>query len=323
MKNNTFEEIAKIISKADKILLYPHVNMDGDTLGSSVALCKALRKAGKTCYVLIEDKIPANLAFLDRDYCTSDQNIVKKADLSVCIDCGDASRFVQRKDKFEAAKKSVCIDHHRTTVPYCDYNYIDSTAAATGELIYQLLEVMGAEIDKEMGEALFAAITTDTGNFKYSNTTKQSHEITAKLYDAGIDSNGICVELYENVRMERILIENKALSTLSTICDGKGAIAYVTQDMLAETGALMDETENVVQKLRSISGVEVAAFIKEISAEQVKVSMRSKKYADVAAIAESCGGGGHVRAAGFTLNCDLTTAFDLIKDKITDSLGKI
>lgn len=132
MKNNTFEEIAKIISKADKILLYPHVNMDGDTLGSSVALCKALRKAGKTCYVLIEDKIPANLAFLDRDYCTSDQNIVKKADLSVCIDCGDASRFVQRKDKFEAAKKSVCIDHHRTTVPYCDYNYIDSTATGNG-----------------------------------------------------------------------------------------------------------------------------------------------------------------------------------------------
>lgn len=322
MKNNTFEEIGNVIAKAKKILLYPHVNMDGDTLGSSVALCKALREAGKECYILIEDDIPANLVFLDKGYCTFDQNIMKKPDLSICIDCGDESRFLMRKDKFKQAKKSLCIDHHRTTTPYCDYNYIDADSAATGELIYQLLCAMELPIDKEIGEALFAAITTDTGNFKYSNTTKKTHEIAAALYDAGINSNDVCVELYENVRMERILIENKVLGTMSTICGGKGVIAYCTQDMLKETNALMDETENVVQKLRSISGVEVAGFIKENGENDVKVSLRSKKYVDVAAIAAEFGGGGHCRAAGFSLNCTMTEAFDRVTEKITDSLGK-
>lgn len=277
MKNNTFEEIGNIIKKANKILLYPHVNMDGDTLGSSAALCKALRNAGKECYVLIEDDIPENLKFLDKGYCTSDQNIFKKTDLSICIDCGDETRFMMRKEKFKQGKKSICIDHHRTTTPYCDYNYIDADSAATGELIYQLLLTMELPIDKEIGEAIFAALTTDTGNFKYSNTTKRTHEIAAALYDAGINSNDVCVEIYENVRIERILIENKVLGTLSTLCGGKVAVAYCTQEMLKETNAFMDETENVVQKLRSISGVEVAAFIKEVSADTVKVSLRSKK----------------------------------------------
>lgn len=322
MKNNTFEEIAGVISKAENILLYPHLNMDGDALGSSVALCSALRKQGKNCYVLIEDDIPANLAFLDKGYCTREQNVIPKADLSICIDCGDESRFPKRKDKFKKAKQTICIDHHRTTEPYCDYNYIDAGAGATGELIFKLIKTMGIVIDKECGEAVFSAITTDTGNFCYSNTSKQSHQIVAELYDAGIDTNDICTELYENVRMERILIENKALGTLSTICDGKAVIAYVTQQMLEETGATMDETENVVQKLRSISGVEIAVFIKENGDRSVKVSLRSKKSADVAKIATEFSGGGHSRAAGFSLNCSLTEAFDLVKDRITDSLGK-
>lgn len=323
MKNNSFEEIGNLIGKAEKILLFPHVNMDGDTLGSSAALCRALRNLGKECYILIEDHIPANLAFLDRGYCTFDQNIVTKPDLSICIDCGDAGRFFKRKEKFQQSPVTICIDHHGTTELYCDYNYVDSKASATGELIFKLLKVMNLQIDREMGEAIFAAITTDTGNFQYSNTSKETHEITAALYDTGFDSNKISVELYENNRIEKILIKNRALNTLSTVCDGQGAIAYVTQEMLTETGALMEETEGVVEELRSISSVEVAAFLKEADADRVKVSMRSKKRVNVAEIAASLGGGGHERAAGFTLHCSLTEAFDMITEKMTDSLGKL
>lgn len=321
IKNNTFAEIGKVLSASDNILIFPHINMDGDALGSSAALCRGLRKLGKNCYVLIEDSIPSNLAFLDRGYCTYDQRVMEKPDLSICVDCGDTSRFEKRKEKFAEGAVTVCIDHHSTTEEFCDYNYIDPNAAATGELIYHLLCAMGAEIDREMGEALFAAITTDTGNFQYSNTTRESHQIAAALYDAGIDSNKVSIEIYENARMERILIENAALRTMSTVAGGKGAIAYVTQDMLKETGALMEETEEVVQKLRSIGSVEVAVFIKEEADGRIKVSMRSKKYVDVAKIAAELGGGGHVRAAGCTLHCSLTEAFELLKEKITDSLG--
>lgn len=321
MKNNTFEEIGKVISEAEKILIFPHVNMDGDALGSAAALCTALRRQGKECYVLIEDRIPANLAFLDRGFCTTDQNVIKKQDLSICVDCGDPSRFEKRRKKFDQAEITVCIDHHGTTSPYCDYNYIDKDAAAAGELIYRLLLTMGITIDGQIGEAIFAAITTDTGNFQYSNTTAESHLIAAALYEAGIDWGKVSTELYENNRIERILIENTALGTMSTVAGGRGVIAYVTQAMLRETGAVMDETEHVVEKLRSIAGVEIAAFLKETEDGRVKVSLRSKSCADVASIAADLGGGGHIRAAGCTLSGSLSEAFDLLKEKITDCLS--
>lgn len=322
MKNNTFEELAKVICSKEKILIYPHINMDGDALGSAAALCKALRQMGKTCYILIEDDVPSNLAFLDKGYTTSDQTVIEKPDVSICVDCGDAGRFPKRKAKFDAAPITICIDHHATTTAYCHYNYVDSTAAATGELIYNLLCALGVTIDQEMGEAIFAAITTDTGSFQYSNTTKKSHEIVAKLYDAGIDANGVSVALYENVRVEKLLIKNRVLNTLSLICGGRGAIAYMTEEMLRETGASSDETEGVVQELRSINTVEIAAFLKEMEGGRVKVSLRSKRYADVTEIAGAFGGGGHKKAAGCALDCTLSEAFDLIKEKMTDCLER-
>ncbi|MGN0713713.1 MAG: bifunctional oligoribonuclease/PAP phosphatase NrnA, partial [Anaerovoracaceae bacterium] len=120
-ENNTFREIGEKLLAADSVLVYPHVNMDGDALGSAVAVCRTLRNLGKTCWILIEDDIPRNLQFLDRGYCTCDQNVVSVPDVSLCLDCGDISRFLKRKDKFLEGKVSICIDHHRTTVPFCQY----------------------------------------------------------------------------------------------------------------------------------------------------------------------------------------------------------
>lgn len=320
MKNNTLTEIAKVLAEKQNFLIFPHINMDGDALGSAVALCKALRDLGKTCYILIEDDIPGNLRFLDKGYTTCDQNVMEQVDVSICVDCGEESRFPKRAEKFRHGNITVCIDHHATTQYICDYNYVDSSRAATGELIYDLLCEMGVEIDQEIGEAVFAAITTDTGNFQYSNTSKRSHEIMAALYDAGIDANGISIELYENVRIEKIRIKNRVLSTLELLAEGKAAICYMTKDMLEETGAADDETDGVVQEMRSISGVEIAAFLKEQGEGRVKASLRSKRYADVAAIAGSFGGGGHIRAAGCTLECSMEEAMDRIKEKIKESI---
>ena len=320
MKNNTFFEIAGVLSASERILIFPHVNMDGDALGSAAALCRGLRSMGKECYVLIEDDIPSNLRFLDKGYCTEDESVIAHADVSVCVDCGDTGRFEKRKKKFAEAPVSVCIDHHATTEFFCEFNYVDSGAAATGELIFHLLKAMKIEIDRDMAEALYAAITTDTGNFQYSNTTSQTHLIAAELCALGISPGDISIEIYENARIEKLLLEAAALRTMTTLSGGKGVIAYVTQDMLKETGARSDETEGIVQKLRSIAGVEVAALMKETDDGRIKVSMRSKKYVDVAEIAAEFSGGGHVRAAGCTFYCGLTEAFDKLKEKITDSL---
>ena len=149
--NNSLKEIAKILNESQSVLLFPHLNMDGDALGSSAALCATLRKLGKQSYILIEDEIAAFLQFLDNDYCTHDANIIAEPDICLCIDCGDTGRFKKREEKFLQGKTKGCIDHHGTSTPFADFNYIDPKAAATGEIIYDLIKEMGVEIDAEIG----------------------------------------------------------------------------------------------------------------------------------------------------------------------------
>lgn len=316
MMKSTLDQIAIKLKEAETILLYPHVLMDGDTLGSSIALCAALRKMGKTAHILIEDEIPSYLLFMEKGYCTSDQNILDTADISVSVDCSDIERFVMRKEKFLTGKLSICIDHHRTNNFFADMNYIDASAGATGEIVYELIKLMGIEIDIEMAEAIYTAITTDTGNFQYTNTTKKTHLIAAELFDIGIDLEKISVEVYQNIRHEKLKLMNEVINTIEMLCGGKADIAYVTQDMLEKTDALMEETEGIIETLRNISGVEISAFLKESKPEEIKVSMRSKTYGDVSAIAQSFGGGGHKKAAG----CTLKTSLEEAKKQISSAI---
>ena len=310
--NNTYAEIAAVLEGANSILLYPHVSPDGDALGSCTALCRALRLKGKTCYVLVEEELPLNLAFLDKGYCTENPEIIEDADVSFCVDCGDATRFPGRAEKFAEGKTSICLDHHHTTTEFCDYNYVNPDASATGELVFDLLKEMGISDDKEIGEAIFAAITTDTGNFQYSNTTRRCFEIMTELFDWGIDTNKVSVALYENIRLERKIIESMAFSTLDILAEGKVAVAYVTQEMLEKSGALSEETENVIRQLRSIAGVEYAAFLKEKEEKKIRLSLRAKTEGNVAEIAEKFGGGGHIKAAGATLNMTMEEALEAV-----------
>lgn len=320
MINNTFREIAEVFLGAESVLIYPHINMDGDAAGSAAALCKALRLLGKDAYILIEDPLPANLKFLDKGYFTNHQDIIKNPDVSVCVDCGDTERFLMRRSKFYEGKTTVCIDHHQTTVEFCNYNHVNSEAASTGELVFQIVKEMGIEQDAEIGEAIFAAITTDTGNFQYSNTNRNCHLIMAELYDWGVDTNRISMELYENSRPEKLKITAKALENLEIIGGGKGAIAYVTRVQMEETGADYDETDEIVNVLRSISGVEYAAFLKEKYYGQIWVSLRTKRDGDVARIASRHYGGGHARAAGCKLYMSVEDAVHLIKRELEEAI---
>lgn len=298
--NNSFKEIAREIRGAKKIVLYPHINMDGDALGSCVALCRAFRDMGIDSEILISEDIPDNLKFLDKGYCTFDMNVAQDADISMLVDSGELKRIKGREEAFLKGKKSICIDHHETSEAFCDLNHIDSKAAATGELAYKLLKEMDVTGDEEKANALFAAITTDTGNFQYSNTEKLSHEIVGELYDWGLDSARVSIEIYENYRLERLKLEAEAMSNAEIFGGGRAVITCVTQAMLAETGALMNETESIVDNLRSIRGVEVAILLKEEEKEYIRASIRSKEWFDVAELAQAFGGGGHKHASGYS-----------------------
>lgn len=316
MNNDRFEVIAEVLKKAGSVLIFPHINVDGDAIGSAVALCIALRKAGKHAYILLEDKIPDNLKFMDRGYCTEDFGIIPSPDVCVCVDCGEPGRFPKRRRKFLGGGTTVCIDHHGTSTGFCDYNYIDPDSAATGQLIYKLLLAMGVELDKEMGEAIFAAITTDTGNFQYSNTSGETHKIVAKLYEVGIDANAVSVELYERVSLRKIRLEADILNRIQIYADGKLALSYVSSEMLKKHGASLEDAEGVVAKLRSIDGVEMAVFVKEHGEESCRVSLRAKRLGDVSKIAEAFGGGGHMKAAGCTVHMNLKETMEALKEKI-------
>ena len=318
MKNNTIKEIANELKKANSIVIFPHILMDGDTLGSSAALCKALRLQGKKAHIAIEDKIPDYLVFLDNDYCTYDFDKLQAPDVAICVDCGEYHRFKNRKNLFDSAKLKICIDHHSTSSGIGDMNYIDGSAAATGELIFDLLNEMDVDIDKEISSAIFAAITTDTGNFQYANTTKRSHEITMDLYDSGLDAYAVSIALYENESMKKIKLHSLVLSKAEIFAEDKAIIALVTQDMLTQTETLMEDTEGIVSKMRSIKGIEVAALLKEEETENIKVSMRSKGDADVAAISVKYDGGGHAKAAG----CTIKKPIDIARKEIMESVKK-
>lgn len=377
--NNSFREIAEQLYKADNILLFPHVGMDGDCVGSCAALCRALRLMGKNCYAIFEDEMPANLMFMtipyemrDRSltendmerfyeagndgnaqpYFRSDFDVIprEKIGLAVAVDCGEYKRFPEREEVFRAAPVAVCIDHHGTSIrrkPVSgeaghetataatgreygigDYNYIDPKAAAAGVPVYRVINELNELCDvkflpdKEIGEAVFAAITTDTGNFQYANTDKECFEVMTEIFDWGIDANAVSVEIYENIRPEKLKIENCALDRMEVFAGGRAAVCYVTRKDMEDCNTKAGETDGIVQALRSVRGVEVACFVKEKEHKVIRVSLRSKHYMDVAEIAGKFDGGGHVKAAGCTLLMDAADAVDVMKAAIEEAFEK-
>ena len=319
--NNSFKEIAAEIGSAKKIVLYPHINMDGDALGSCVALCCAFGIMGIESSILISEDIPDNLKFLDNGYCTFDMEVAANADISMIVDSGELKRIKGREEAFLKGKKSICVDHHETAAAFCDFNYIDPQAGAAGELVYELIKELPIDGNQEIANALFAAITTDTGNFQYSNTDKLSHEIVGELYDWGLNSSKVSIAIYENNRLERLKIEAEAMSRAEIFGGGKAAITCATMDMLEETGAHMNETESIVDILRSIRGVEVAVFLKEEEKEYIRASIRSKEWFDAAELARAFGGGGHKHASGYHAHTTLEKAILDVKSEIEKRLN--
>lgn len=325
-KNDSLAAIGEALLAANSVLILPHVLMDGDAMGSAAALCAALREKGRDCHILVEDKLPDYLTFLDEDYTLDVEDWKRQGrippDVSLCIDCGEEHRFPLRAEAFRAGRTKICLDHHRSSPGIGDLNYIDPGAAATGEIVYDLLRAAGLAVDERIANALFAAITTDTGNFQYSNTTARSHEIVVELYGCGLRSHEVSVALYENESLAKMKLHSALIESAEKFANGEGAVTTLTQEMLAATATRMEDSEGVVGALRSIRGVQVAVFLKEQEDGSVKVSLRSKERGDVATLSEKFGGGGHLRAAGCTIKGQtLDEVRTLMIDEVTKALA--
>ncbi|KXG75797.1 Bifunctional oligoribonuclease and PAP phosphatase NrnA [Thermotalea metallivorans] len=313
------EKIYQEIERGEHIFILPHVLPDGDTIGSSLALFLALKKVGKKPYVLLSDDIPYHLTFLPIGDIQREIAETITPDLVIAVDCSDMERLGSRRKYIEQASISLNIDHHITNTRFASVNWVDDEAAATGEMIYTLIKDMGISLDQEIATCLYAAITTDTGSFKYSNTTPKTHRIAAELLASGIPLNGITTEIYQNKPAYQVKLLSVVLNTLEFCYSGKLALLHVTQDMLDGTGAKVSDTDGLIEYARDIKGVEVGVLLKELEPGEIKVGFRSKYNIDVSKVAGQFGGGGHTKASGCTIKGDMKN----VKEAVVNAFKNI
>lgn len=313
--NNNFEKVIEQINLSNEIYLVSHVNPDGDNIGSLLALYLALKKVNKNVNVIKTDEIPSDYFFLP---CTE---IIKDYDLDeikllIVLDCSDIQRLGRSEKIISKSKTIINIDHHVSNTSFGNYNIVYDKAAATGEIVYDLIVKMGIEIDKDIATCLYTAISTDTGSFMYDSVTAKTHEIISELFKTGIDGGSINRKLYQNRSIERTNLFINSFSTLKNYNNNTIATVNVTQEMLTDTNAKMEDTEGIISFIRDIDLVEVACLLKEYKENEIKVSLRSKEYVDVAKICAVFNGGGHIRAAGCTIYTNILEAEKLIVEQI-------
>lgn len=306
-KNCSLAETGKLLKAAKKLVIVSHVSPDGDTLGSSLALMHALRMLGKEIIMNVDDDISTVYSFLPgiNEYRRFAPGESVDADLLVIIDASSADRA---GNAMEVVKSPAVlnIDHHKTNTRFADYLYLDSDAAATAEIIYSLLAEMGIKLTRDIATCIYEGIYTDTGSFKYSNTTSNTLKTAADLLNYGVNPSQISdnMELKSRSQVEML---RKVLETLTFLKDGK--IAYI--EIPPELYDHNVETDAFISYPRYVEGVEVALLFKQVEDNLTRVSFRSKEI-DVAKIALSFGGGGHKKAAGCSICAPLKEAEKVI-----------
>jgi phosphoesterase RecJ-like protein len=316
MIDPTLKKIAWHLTNGENIVILPHINADGDALGAALALGIALKSLNKEVDVLIEEEIPSNLDFLPGQELIK-SNPQKTYNISVNIDNGDITRLGEREHYFWSSKVKLSIDHHATNKVMADYSYVDTRSAATGEIIYDLiLNYLKTDIDKDIALCLYTAIVTDTGGFRYTNTTSRTLRICAELLNFDIDFPYVIKKVFDMVSYTKMNLMKQTMNSLLLYGDGKLAVSFLTLKDIKNLNVENDDYEGLVNIGRNLEGVEVSLFLREEQDNHFRGNLRSNDYVDVSKIAEKFGGGGHKRAAGFNINGKLDDSIDMLVSAI-------
>ena len=299
--------------------IYSHMQPDGDSIGSLLALGEALQDAGKRVFMFSPNKIPAAYAFLHgADRVLHELIDLKKDITNVVLDCSDIERLGMFKETVLGSRVIINIDHHVTNQLFGTANLVDTEAAATGEIIFRLLRQIEFPISSSIAKSLYVAISTDTGSFKYENTTPVTHRIIADLLEHDIKPAVISQRIFDEKPLRFFMLLRDALSTLELYKDGQIALMTLSEDILKRNGASSDDLEGIVNFTRNIEGVELGILFYLGKDEQVKVGFRSKTL-DVSKLAGRLNGGGHSRAAG----CRLQGEYEQQKDRVLSESFKM
>lgn len=310
------ERIAKAIKKFEKFLITSHINPEGDSLGSQLAMANLLGSLGKSFVIFNSDTVPAHYRFLPGvDLIRNKIEIAdEKFDAGIVLDCPNLKRTGKVKNIIKRTGCIINIDHHVSNEKFGDLNWVEKNRSSTGEMLYLLYKKLRSGITKEVALCLYISILTDTGSFNYGNTSSATHEIISELIGYGIRPYDVSRSVYENKTPAAIKLLGETLSGLKLAANGKIAYVSVSRSDFERTKTKPIDCENFVNFARSIKGVYVAVFFREDTKKKnvFHVSFRSKRKVDVNKIASSFGGGGHRSAAG----CVIRGSFQSVKTKI-------
>ncbi|OGO90852.1 MAG: hypothetical protein A2Y17_03695 [Clostridiales bacterium GWF2_38_85] len=313
--NKTVEQIAAVLKQSEKpFLILTHTHPDADTLGSASALAQILKKCGKKAKVLTGN-VPARYMFLDKNKVFVKES--KEDCFIISVDIASPKLLGDFETEY-SDKINLTIDHHMGNNIECEYKLLMSDRVACGEIIYELMIALGVDLDSEIAEALYAAIVSDSGGFKYSSVRPQTHIIAAQLIEQRIDFAEINRLLFDMKTKEQFTISKLAYTLLEFFSDEKIALIGFNDEMLKEHNIVETEFSDVAQLPRQLEGVEVGILIRPDSNGGYKLSLRSNKFVNVAEICNIFGGGGHYHAAG----CNISGSLEDVKSVIVKEVEK-
>lgn len=304
------DDIAALIDRSADIGCLAHKDADADSLGSALGFAISMRLMGHRVHAMAPAPAPRLLSFLP-GYDTI-ENGDPHIDSLFTFDCASLARFGERRELVERTAQVVNIDHHASSEQFGTINLVDARASATGQVVYGMLQQLDAPITPDVATNLYAALFTDTGGFRHENTTEDALRLGADLVRLGADPGWVALKTYKSRSVPRMRLEALAVARLQSDLDGRLIWSEVTQSMLAEAGTGMDESEGVIDQLQSIDTMQVALLFKENSANETKISVRTRHPYDATDVCRPFGGGGHHRAAG----AELALPLDAAREKV-------
>ncbi len=323
IKPSQWEKILHIINNGEKFILTTHVNPDGDAIGSEVALAQFLINKNKQVWIINISETANNYKFLDPENKILTYKKQKHAEIISDVDgffivdisdwnrLGDLGKMIK-----QCSTPKICIDHHVTEKAFADIDIICKQASSTGELIHEFLTFINYDINLNIAKALYTCILTDTGSFRFSNTSAVTHQIASQLIKIGIDTKSIYQEVYENNTPNKIALMGRALSNINYEYEGKVAWFKISKQMFKDTNTQKWDTEGFSEIPRTINGVEVSLMFTELDEKKVKISLRSKGKIRINNVAMKFGGGGHYFAAGAVINKSFDEIIPLVLDEL-------
>lgn len=315
--------ILDLIRGSHSVLISSHRDPDGDSIGSQLALAEFVESQGKSCQIVNQGDVPNKYKFLDPKQKIQNANSAKREkeleaifDLVLVLDCTSLDRIGDVEELIPVGAKLINMDHHPDNEGFGTFNYLEVEASAVGEIIFSLLKLSGFHLNPNVATQLYTAILTDTGRFKFSNTTPHCLRVCAELVESGADPKNVTNQIYFNRSLSFLKLLGSMLSHPQIMLDGRICAMTVKQDLLSQLGVDPDEMEGVVDYSLFLKGVEIGLLFTEKEKGKTKVNLRSQNEFDVSKVAQVFGGGGHRNAAGCTLEHNLAEAKRIIVDQI-------